>query len=318
MIEKYRDKRIIVLGSAGFIGRWVARGLSAAGADLYLPVRNVEAANRVFGAFGISGEIFETDLMEFEGVRRLIREVRPSATFNLAGYGIDRSEKDEKIAREINSLLPLRLCEAISETKDSEWAGLDLIHAGTAMEYGAARGDLSEDSEMAPTTVYGRTKLGGSSSLAEGSRLHDIRAVTARLFAVYGPGEMPGRLLPALLEMRDSPGDLELTEGRHKRDFTFVEDVSEGILRLGLAACRPGEAVNLATGVLTSIREFAETAARVIGIGAERLVFGALPTRPEEMDHDPVSIVRLKTLTGWSPSTSIEDGVRKTASFVSR
>jgi nucleoside-diphosphate-sugar epimerase len=70
--------------------------------------------------------------------------------------------------------------------------------------------------------------------------------------------------------------------------------------------------VNLATGILTSVRAFAECAARVLGLPAELLRFGALPERPGELTHDPPALDRLLELTGWRPPTGIEAGVRRT------
>jgi nucleoside-diphosphate-sugar epimerase len=67
--------------------------------------------------------------------------------------------------------------------------------------------------------------------------------------------------------------------------------------------------------VLTSIREFTETAAAVLGVERVRLDFGALPTRPEEMHHDRVATDRLVRLTGWRPNTPIAEGVQRTRSF---
>lgn len=72
--------------------------------------------------------------------------------------------------------------------------------------------------------------------------------------------------------------------------------------------------VNLATGRLTEVREFVVRAARVLGVAPDRLDFGALPTRAEEMQHDPVSIAKLQQLLNWAPRTSIAEGVRLTMS----
>jgi nucleoside-diphosphate-sugar epimerase len=137
----------------------------------------------------------------------------------------------------------------------------------------------------------------------------------ARLFTVFGPGEHPGRLLPSLQAAAASGGAVALTAGRQRRDFTYVEDVAEGLLRLAVSGVRPGEVVHLATGRLTSVREFAESAASVLGIDRQSLRFGALPDLPEEMWQDDVDVERLRALTGWAPETSISDGIRRAREF---
>jgi len=91
--------------------------------------------------------------------------------------------------------------------------------------------------------------------------------------------------------------------------------VAEGLLRLGRQPATPGGVVNLATGRLCSVREFAETTATVLGIPTSRLAFGSLPWRADEMPHGAVDVKKLRQTLGWVPSTSVADGVARTASF---
>lgn len=311
----YSGARILVLGAAGFIGRWTARQLGAAGAKMFLTVRDEKAAQKIFEEFGVTGEICQLDLLDERAVEKLVRSIRPAAVFNLAGYGIDRTEQDERTAYRINARLIETLCRALAEARDAGWPGQNFIHAGTAMEYGFIEGDLDEDSAPNPTTVYGRSKLAGTLALNECLRRFDLKGVTARLFAVYGPGEAAERLLPTLIESAASETYIPLTAGLHKRDFIYVEDAAEALLRLGLETSTGIGTVNVATGVLTSIRDFVKTSAEVLNIAGERLRFGALFTRPEEMKHDPVTNKKLLKITGWRPATTIADGVKKTLSF---
>jgi nucleoside-diphosphate-sugar epimerase len=140
--------------------------------------------------------------------------------------------------------------------------------------------------------------------------------VTARLFTVFGPGEHPGRLLPSLITAAAAGMPVALSAGAQQRDFTYVEDVADGLLRLGATPDLTGTVVNLATGRLTSVREFAERAARVLEVPAERLQFGALPGHDGEMPHASVHVDLLRQLTGWVPGTSIEAGVSRTRAFL--
>jgi UDP-glucose 4-epimerase len=139
--------------------------------------------------------------------------------------------------------------------------------------------------------------------------------VVARLFTVYGPGEHEGRLLPSLTAAADAGGDVELTEGLQKRDFTYAEDVAHGLLALGACPTSSGQIVNLATGRLLTVREFIERAGPVLGIDVSRLRFGAVSTRDDEMEHREVSVSLLESLIGWSPATGVADGVRSSQSF---
>ncbi len=306
----YRGVRVAVLGASGFIGRWVARKLYAAGACTYLVVRDAAGAVRS----GISGELVEADLSDTAAVREIYTRIRPAITFNLVGYGIDPGERDEAISYRVNAALPKDICEAAAGWKDSTWAGQHIVHAGSALEYGEIGGDLREDGGARPTTVYGKSKLQGTQAIAEHCAALGLRGLTARLFTVYGPGEHADRLLPSMIQASRTGEPLNLTAGTQKRDFTYVEDVADGLLRLGLAeGVEPGAVVNLATGELVSVRVFIEEAAAVLKVPSVNLRFGALPTRLEEMQHDQISIHRLRSMLGWMPRTLIKDGIRLTA-----
>jgi len=308
----YRDRRVLLLGGSGFIGRWVARHLAAAGADLHLVARDPARAEALWAGLGIRGAPITADLSRPGIAAEIVQAARPCITFNLAGYGIDPLERDAARAERINHRLVAELARAAGGQRDPEWAGQDLVHAGSAAEYGAAGGTLAEDTHPQPTSLYGRTKLAGTEAVVAATGEGLLRGVAARLFTVYGPGERAGRLLPSLIEAARSRTELPLTAGTQRRDFTYVEDVAEGLLRLGALAESTETPVNLATGRLETVRRFAERAAVVLGLPVERLRFGVLPGRQDEMVHEEVSVVRLRELCGWLPGTSIEEGVRRT------
>jgi UDP-glucose 4-epimerase len=313
--ESYRGLRVAVLGATGFIGRWMARALCARGAQVSLVVRNLPAAARIFALYGIEGECVVGDLCDPVTVHSLLRQMRPTIVFNLAGYGVDRTERHEPTAYQMNVNLVRTLCEVMAEQRDPAWPGQDIVHVGSAAEYGESRGNLAEDSVPHPTTLYGQTKLAGTLALAQYCQTQALKGLTARLFTVYGPGEHRGRLLPTLWEVARTDTLVHLTAGAQQRDFTYVEDVADGLLRLGVAPTPPGVIVNLATGLLTSVRCCVETAARLWHIPIQRLMFGALPTRTEEMQHAAVTVERLRSLVGWVPATGLEEGMRRTADF---
>ena len=288
------DTRVIILGASGFIGRWVARTIPQ-DVKTFLVMRDASAAHKHPG--------IELDLFDSTGLYKLFAEIRPNIIFNLAGYGVDPLERDEKLGKELNTELPRRICDALRNHSDSL-----LIHAGTALEYGVARGNLAEETEPQPTTWYGQTKLAGTQAIVESP----VRSIVARLFTVYGAGEHPGRLLPSLIEAARNKTEIDLTAGTQKRDFTYVEDVADGLIRLAGIRDERCTLVNLATGKLHTVREFVETAARILRIPQKHLRFGKLPTRESEMRHENVSTERLRNLIKWTPSTTIEVGIQKT------
>ena len=264
---------------------------------------------------GAQAPIEVVDGLRAGALPALLARLRPAIVFNAIGYGVDRSERDGELARRINAELPAELARAVAAARAGDWSGAALVHVGSALEYGEIGGDLREDSPPRATTLYGSTKLAGTRALRQAAGELGLAAPTARLFTVYGPGEHAGRLLPSLMEAAIESADLPLTAGEQLRDFTWIGDVAEGLLRLGAQPCPPGRVFNLATGTLTSVRAFVETAAAELGIAPTRLRFGALPTRSEEMSHGPVNVERLRAALGWTPPTGVAAGVRLARDF---
>lgn len=307
----FRYTRALVLGANGFVGHWVARALRAQGAHLMCAVRTIEGAERL-ARHQLGAVVVRRDLGDLDALASWIPALRPSVIFNLAGYGVDRGERDEALGDLMNHRLVEALGHVVAAMPRDEWNGARLVHVGSALEYGTTGGVLHESSACAPNTAYGRSKLAGTLALQRTAVEHGVEVCTARLFTVFGPGEHAGRLLPTLLAAAESGVPVALSAGTQRRDFAYVEDVAEGLLRLAVSDVQPGEIVNLATGAMHSVRDFAETAAGVIGIPSERLQFGAVPTREEEMSHEGVSVNRLRELTRWLPDDDIAGGVART------
>lgn len=309
----YRERRVLVTGASGFIGRWVGRALAQAGADVWLAGRDRRAVAAACNCCGFAGTLCEADFALPGEFARLWREVRPAVTFNLAGYGIDREEKDDALAAALNTRLVNEILQTLAEHGDETWPGQQLVHTGSAFEYGTVQGTLNEETPPAPVATYGRTKLAATEQVAAAAA-RGMRITTARLFTVYGPGEHANRLLPSLLRAAQTGETLPMTGGKQQRDFTYVEEVAEGLLRLGVQR-EPVGTINLATGRLTSIREFAETAAELLGLREGQLQLGALPYRGDETQQGPTDVTRLKKLLFWKPTLPVREGIRKTIEF---
>jgi len=313
-VHPYEDVLVLVLGASGFIGRWVLRALAAQGARTHAVVHPGDPLAPAVEA--VAGVAHRLDLERLGGLDDLMDDVRPAVVFNLAGYGVGPEEDDGKRAQALNVDLVERLVQERPDHHRPAWPGPRLVHAGSIAESGPPE-------ELHPATpatraaiTYARTKRAGSDAAASAARRSPLAAVVARLFTVYGPGERPGRLLPSLLEAARTGAPIDLSEGAQRRDFTYVEDVAEGLLRLGAAAPPPGPVLDVATGRLTSVREFAERAAEVLGIRRSALRFGRRPDGRFDLRHPPADVANLERHLGWRPGVAIVEGVRRTRDWI--
>ncbi len=316
----YSGVRSAVLGATGFIGRWVARLLTEAGAELHAVVRSASEAREVFGSYGVSAQTHVADLSDLIATRDLLTRLAPTIVFTLSGYGVDPDERgaaDERRAGVMNVELPGTIAETMASIPAGEWRGRRVVQAGSGFEYGNIGGHLEESAAANPSGLYGRSKLAATHRLAAVCQATGVSGLTARLCQVYGPGEHPGRLLPDLIEARHHARPLHLTVGTQRKDFTYVEEAAEGLLRLGGTEGPPGEVVNLATGQLHTVREFVLSAAHLLRLDRDRLKFEK-PLPDNELQHLEVATDRLRGLTHWMPTAEPSVGIRRTLDFLDR
>lgn len=312
----YRGKRVLVTGASGFIGRWVARLLTLAGARVIPVARDTANLRTIAKQYRIEGEHLAADFSNAGEFARVFQAARPTITFNLVGYGVDRNERDDQLARRLNvELVEEIACVIASAARPAEWTGLQLVHVGSAFEYGCVSDAVTEQSIPQPVNSYGEMKLAGTQRLEAVCRETGLRATTARVGTVYGPGEHDHRLLPSLLHAARTGESLELTGGKQERDFTYVEDVAAGLLRLGVVSSAVPPVVNLATGQLSTVRRFIESVRDIVGMRPEQLRIGALPYRGDEVLQGRIDVSLLERLLDWRPTTTIEAGIQKSSMF---
>ncbi len=159
-----------------------------------------------------------------------------------------------------------------------EW-GARMVMAGTFSEYRSpsSRELLSEDSPLEQRKLYGSSKAAGglmAGAIAQGD---GTAFRLLRLFKVYGAGEAPHRLLPALVSGLDKHERVAISAGTQVLDFVYIDDVIEAMVRAD-AHCREKGGIatwNVATGRAHSVREFAEQVASAMNADASLLGFGA-------------------------------------------
>jgi len=146
------------------------------------------------------------------------------------------------------------------------------------------------------------------------TRLYGLETVTIRYFNVFGPRQDPGSpysgvislFSTALLERRQP---VIYGDGEQTRDFTYVANVVDGVLRACKAADAAGEVINVATGGRISLNQLLQTMNRIVGTSIE-----AIYKEPRDGDvrDSQADISKAKRLLDYTPLVGLEDGLRQT------
>ena len=190
-----------------------------------------------------------------------------------------------------------------------------LVYAGSSSAYGNTP-TLPKHEEMPtnPLSPYALQKLVAEQYCQMFTRLYGLETVTIRYFNVFGPRQDPGSpysgvislFATALLERRQP---VIYGDGEQTRDFTYVANVVDGVLRACEAPGASGEVINVATGGRVSLNELLKTMNGIVGTKIEAIYRAP---RAGDVRDSQADISKAKRLLGFAPSVGLEDGLRRT------
>jgi len=293
--------RILITGGAGFIGSHVARAAVSAGHEPAVIALPNEPTSRIADLAG-RVRVLRADLGDVSSVHGLADSFRPETCIHLAWCV--RPGKWHDDPRNVAMLsASLDLIDVLADVGCRH-----IVTAGSCAEYRPADAPLTEQSPEGPETLYGACKL---SVRHVGGRLAALRSLGmahARLFFVFGPGEAPPRLLPAMIRSLLAGEPFAVSSGRQVRDYLHVADAASALLTL--SERRADGVVNVCSGQPATVGQIVATAARMLG--GQRLVrFGAAPPRAWEPPLLVGDNSRLRQF-GWQPSHTLVSGLSDT------
>ncbi len=185
------------------------------------------------------------------------------------------------------------------------------VNVGTSEIYGDISVPFQEDKPVRPVSPYAATKYAAECLCRVFHQGHGWPIVMVRPFNAYGPRQTLDRIIPEVIIRALRGQDLRMTQGRQTREFNFVEDIVDGMVRCALVPGIEGELFNICCGEDVSIRAVTETILELLGhpVVAE---FGALPDRPTEIWTMRGDNTRARERLGWKPQWSLEEGLSKT------
>jgi nucleoside-diphosphate-sugar epimerase len=298
----------LVTGGAGFIGSHLAEALVARGHRVRVvdslitgKRRNLEHLPAV--------EFIEGDLADPDVAVRAAAGM-DYVLHQAAIPSVPRSVKDPITSNRANIDASLNILVAARD------AGVKrLVYAGSSSAYGDTETlPKREDMPTSPLSPYALQKYVAEEYCQMFTRLYGFETVTIRYFNVFGPRQDPGSpysgvislFSTALLEGRQP---VIYGDGEQTRDFTFVANVVDGVLRACEAPRAAGQVINVATGGRISLNELLRTMNKLVGTDIQAVYKEA---RAGDVRDSQADITKAATLLGYRPTVALEEGLAKT------
>jgi UDP-glucose 4-epimerase len=309
----YLGKTVLVTGGAGAIGSNLVRALAEAGAARVVVLDDL-SSSYAWNIPNLPNVLFvKGDITNDIDLKRVFHE-KPSHIFHLAAFfanqnSVDFPERDLMVSQ----LGTVKLLEmAVLQ------GGIDrFVYAGSgcAIYGGEAPLPLKEDFvSMHLTTPYQISKMAGELYVNFYWHHYGLPVVKTRFFNSYGPGEVPGQyrnVIPNFMywSMRGQPLPITGT-GKMTRDFTYVTDIVDALMRAGVAEAAIGQEMNIAAGREIEILDLAERINALTG-NAAGIVF-AERRKWDTKSRLLASIDRARELLGYEPAVDFEGGLKTT------
>jgi UDP-glucuronate 4-epimerase len=320
---------VLVTGTAGFIGNEIAlrllgRGERVVGVDCLTPYYNPALKEARLVRLTGNPDFVEAriDLADNEATARLFADHRPSRVIHMAAQpGVRYSLENPHAYANCNLtgfLNVLEGCRAVSVEH--------LVYASSSSVYGGNEAMPFSVHHPAdhPVSLYAATKRANELMAHSYAHLYGFPATGLRFFTVYGPWGRPD-MAPMIFAKNIAEGrpiDV-FNGGEMRRDFTYIDDIVEGVLRV--ADCIPEPAAdtgvdpaaspvapyrvfNIGNGAPVDLMRFIEVMEEALGRKANK---NLLPMQPGDVKATWADTADLQAVTGWKPETSIEDGVRR-------
>ncbi len=304
--------RILITGGFGALGYNLIQRLRVRqDAQLHV-VDNLSA-----GLANYSADVPFThlDIGNTERMNAFFRDYKPHVIFHLAAHFANQNSVDHPISDTSTNILgTINLFEPQKNNPELR----KVVYTSSSCVYGD-HAMMSEATAVDPYhTPYAINKYVGELYCRYYAHTHDIPSVCARIFNSYGPGEMPGRyrnVIPNFIAKALRGDDIVITgTGEETRDFTFVSDTVDLLLKLADSEYSHAEVFNGGTGVTTSIRTVAEAIIRLTGSRSKIVYMSARSW--DQVKHRCSDVTRARDLVDYAPSVELERGLEKTVNWL--
>jgi UDP-glucose 4-epimerase len=308
----FNNSKILITGGFGALGHNLIRFLKENYECNIHVIDNLSVGHTNF----FNGVDFSyIDIGNTEKLNTFFKNYKPNYIFHLAAHFANQNSVDHPLSDINTNVIGM---VNLFETQKSNNELKKIIFASSSCVYGNSK-IMKEDNDVSPfDTPYAINKYVGELYSKYYAEIHQIPTVSARIFNSFGPGEMPGQyrnVIPNFIQKAILNQTIKITgTGQETRDFTYVDDTVDLLLKLALSDYKLAEVFNGGTGVKVSIKKLAEEIISLTGSKSE--IEYTLPRSWDHIKDRCANIEKSKELVGYNPDYDFRLGLKKTIDWL--
>jgi nucleoside-diphosphate-sugar epimerase len=309
--ESFEGKTVLVTGGAGAIGSNLVQRLEGLGTKKIIILDNLSSSYAWNAPQGPKIKFIKGDILEEKDLEKAYRE-KPQIVYHLAAHFANQNSVDNpELDLMVNGMGTLKVLQRAKAAKVERFiyssSGCGIYGLDSKMPF------EEHDVSIKLFTPYQVTKMLGELYTNYFYNLYNLPIVNARFFNSFGPGEVPGKyrnVIPNFLFWAMNGKPLPITgTGGETRDFTYVDDVVDGLLAMAHYKEATGEAINLGTGREVAVKDLAKWVNEMTGNKA-----GIVFKERRDWDkktHLRASIAKARRILKYDPGTDFKAGLGK-------
>jgi len=314
-------KRYLVTGGAGFIGSHLVDRLLAqdpAGVvvidnfdEFYDP--HIKHANIATHVNNPVYRLVKADIRDYAALKQVFSDQHFDAIIHLAAKaGVRPSVSDPRAYTEVNVNGAMNLLDLAERNGVKKF-----IFGSSSSVYGPnAIPPFKEDAPLNPISPYAATKAAGELLAHTYSHLYGMQIVCLRFFTVYGARQRPDLAIHKFAGLIASRCPIPVYgDGCAARDFTYIDDIMQGVMAALEYDATPFEIINLGESRTITVNCLIELLEEALG---QKAIIERRPPQPGDMPVTHADISKAGALLGYQPATPIEMGIRKFADWIKR
>ena len=300
MKNSLKNKKILITGINGFVGKALEKRLKSLGAIVFGISKSTESNNK----------IIKSNILNYEEIDKFIKDSNIQICFHLASESlVEEGQLNPYETFKVNMEGTLNILESARKNKLEK-----VIIASTSHIYGKNKVPYVESYMPRPTRPYETSKACADLIAQSYAKSFNLSILIPRFVNIYGPGDLHfQRLIPKTIKSVFEDLPPKMWGGKAIRDYLFIDDAIDAYLLLAKSEIRKNDenwVFNFGGNSIISVEDLIK---KIINVSGKKIEIEKVSDEREgEIDSQYVSFGKATKLLGWKPKTNLEEGLRKT------